>query len=281
VALPNFLIIGAQKSGTSWLGHMLSQHPSVFVVGYEVHYFDWAHHYERGPDWYASHFSGSSGESAIGEKTPEYLQTNVTLLEGHRPDTHKTIHSLMPDGRLIVIFREPVARAASSARHLLHTHRVSPLVDLDAFLQGRDSKRRLLYDLTLSYGYYYRRLAPFLELFDPEQILILIYEQDVRDYPAAGLAKAARFLGVDETVAVPDLNERVNTFKKSRERLLMEYYVPRLPRVARRLDRYFDPHRWEPSAETAEHLRSIFREDVEALEQLLGRSLPWPKAAGG
>jgi hypothetical protein len=276
--LPNFLIIGAQKSGTSWLGAMLDEHPDIFVVPREVHYFDWAHQYERGTSWYEQQFAGWNGESAVGEKTPEYLQTNVTLLDDHRPDTHRTIHELVPDARLIVILRDPVDRIASAARHLVHTRRISPRVDLDALLQNKLPKHRLLYDLGLSYGFYDARLRPFFETFERDQILVLIYEEDVRDEPANGLRKSAAFVGVDPSFTFTGVERRVHTFRKSSARLYLEYYAPALAKAGPRLDRYFSDYRWSPSPQTVEHLREVYADDTAALEKTLGRSLPWTTA---
>ena len=71
--LPNLLIIGAQKCGTTWLARMLGQHPDVFMAEEEIHFFDRAHNFARGTAWYESHFAAAAGQSAVGEKTPDYL----------------------------------------------------------------------------------------------------------------------------------------------------------------------------------------------------------------
>lgn len=67
--LPDFIIIGAQKGGTSYLYQLLANHPEIVRADLnEVHYFD--DNFHRGLDWYISHFPSSEGISAVGEKTP-------------------------------------------------------------------------------------------------------------------------------------------------------------------------------------------------------------------
>ena len=68
---PDFIIIGAQKSGTTWLVDMLRDHEGVFIPRDEVHFFNG--HFDKGIDWYASHFNEASKNQCIGEKTPDYL----------------------------------------------------------------------------------------------------------------------------------------------------------------------------------------------------------------
>src|SRR5688572_26171231 len=71
---PNFLVIGAQKSGTTWLAEMLRQHPDVYTSPKkELHYFDLKANYALGIDWYRQQFAGETGQRAIGECTPNYL----------------------------------------------------------------------------------------------------------------------------------------------------------------------------------------------------------------
>src|SRR5262249_40448697 len=76
MASPNFIIIGAQKSGTTWLARHLRNHPEVFLVRGEIHFFDKDFNFARGRDWYESQFAAATTHRAIGEKTPEYLWAN-------------------------------------------------------------------------------------------------------------------------------------------------------------------------------------------------------------
>lgn len=106
-ALPDVVIIGAQKGGTTSLYRYLCQHPKVYgALLKEVHYFD--DNYDRNPLWYRSHFD-FDGEGIAIEATPKYLFDEASLWR---------MSVLLPDVTLIAVLREPVARAYSHYRHV-------------------------------------------------------------------------------------------------------------------------------------------------------------------
>jgi len=100
--LPNVLIIGAQKSGTSWFARLLSQHPDIYFYESEIHFFDKTYNYRKGIEWYKGHFNNAPATKWIGEKTPDYLWANGLGEEGHAQDVHKRIFRHLPDVKLIV-----------------------------------------------------------------------------------------------------------------------------------------------------------------------------------
>jgi hypothetical protein len=107
--LPDFLIIGAQRAGTTSLYNYLARHPKVAPAATnEVHYFTLF--YDRGDDWYESNFPRSRGwrKRITGEATPYYL---------FHPDAPERARRLVPDATLIALLRDPVARAFSHYRH--------------------------------------------------------------------------------------------------------------------------------------------------------------------
>jgi hypothetical protein len=116
-ALPDFVVIGAQKSGTTSLYSYLTAHPSIVgAATKEVHYFDL--NYRRGVDWYRSNFpprrrlerlTSRLGTRALtGEASPYYL---------FHPHVPLRMSELVPDARLIVLLRDPVERAISHHNH--------------------------------------------------------------------------------------------------------------------------------------------------------------------
>jgi Sulfotransferase domain len=118
-ALPDFLIIGTQKGGTSSLLNYLAQHPAVArPMTKEVHYF--VNHYDRGLDWYRSHFATRlwlrvAGKAAgarvqVGEATPCYLA---------HPRAAGRAAAVLPGAKLIAMLRNPVDRAYSHYKHRL------------------------------------------------------------------------------------------------------------------------------------------------------------------
>lgn len=77
--LPNFLIIGAPRSGTTWIQENIKHHPEIFMPEQkEIHFFD--RNYAMGIEYYEKYFSAYDGQKAIGEATPDYL---------HLPDIHQ------------------------------------------------------------------------------------------------------------------------------------------------------------------------------------------------
>lgn len=107
--LPNLLIIGAQKCGTTSLHAILAQHAEISMSEpKELNFFTW--HWERGLDWYAAQF----GDSPVrGEATPEY-----TAYPGW-PETAERVGRTLPEARLIYLVRDPVERVISHWQHLV------------------------------------------------------------------------------------------------------------------------------------------------------------------
>jgi len=105
--LPNFLIVGAAKSGTSTLIGYLRRHPQIFMANSEIHFFDLDENFNRGLGWYSNFFAKAKGEIAIGEKTPGYTYHSFA------PQASLRIHQHFPEMKLIWIFRDPVERVYS------------------------------------------------------------------------------------------------------------------------------------------------------------------------
>ena len=120
--LPDFLVIGAQKSGTTSFFHYIAQHPKIFDhKAKELHFFDL--HYGRGAAWYRSQFpllASVKKDSLVGEATPYYLC---------HPHAPKRIHGLVPDVKLIVLLRDPVDRAISHYFHEVKKGRETLSID--------------------------------------------------------------------------------------------------------------------------------------------------------
>ena len=269
---PNFLIIGAQKSGSSWLARHLRQHPEVFLARGELHFFDKDFNFARGREWYESHFAGATGERAIGEKTPDYLWANGLGAEGHLPDVHRNIHAYYPDAKLIVVMRNPVTRAVSAVHHMIRSGRCSPLHRIDDLLIG--SKRHLLERHgIIEKGRYHEQIAAYLDYFPREQFLFLFFEEDVLKTPHETLALACEFLGVDRGFDFGRVNQAVNEFNRSIPGLAVTYYFRNAERVGRFLDRRLPHEKKKPRPETIARLHALYAEDNEKLFALVGRRI--------
>ena len=105
--LPEFLGVGTQKGGTTYLYELLKRHPQVFLAEpKEQHFFSL--HWQRGVDWYRKQFASAAESQICGEITPYYL---------FHPEAPERIQSLLPNVKLIVLLRDPVERALSQYFH--------------------------------------------------------------------------------------------------------------------------------------------------------------------
>ncbi len=198
---PTFLIIGAQKAGTTSLLEYLNEHPEVGAPATkEVHYFD--HHSERPAAWYRSHFPRRGSCRHSGEATPYYL---------FHPAAPERVRAALPDVRLIVLLRDPVERAYSHHNH----EQVLGFEELgfsDALereperLAGEEARLRAdpayrsfshQHHSYVARGLYAAQLERWLALFPREQLLVLASERLFGD-PAGTLHEVQRWLGLEE-----------------------------------------------------------------------------------
>jgi len=101
--LPDFVIVGAMRSGTTSLCRYLSEHPRIFVhPDKELHFFDL--NWEKGHEWYESKFAAAPPDQLAGEATPIYM---------YLADTVERMASLIPRAKLVAVLRNPVDRAYS------------------------------------------------------------------------------------------------------------------------------------------------------------------------
>ncbi len=254
---PDFLVVGAQKSGTTSLLHYLGGHPAICTAPREVHYFDRNH--DKGIDWYGAHFGGCGTESQVGESTPEYLYLD---------DVPARIASALPLVRLIAVLREPVARAYSHYWHN-RTRGHEPLSFADAIeaeperLDGADQWTRCRFSY-VDRGMYDRQLERLAAHFLPETVAVVLFD-DLVERPIEMVQGLYSFLGTDAGVVPPTIEEARNPFmvfrsmrlrapirrlptplRKAATKLNMRYarYEPPGPAVVERLhDRFAGPNR--------------------------------------
>jgi hypothetical protein len=212
-ALPDFLIIGAQKCGTTTLYRALQQHPRLVsnVTEKEVHYFD--DNYGRGPSWYRSHFPIQAEDNSLYfEATPYYL---------FHPLAPQRVAQDLPHVKLIAILRNPTERAFSHYQHQVRNGR-EPLTTFAEALAAESERLRGEAEALLqeghyqsfahrkfSYqarGFYLQQLQRWLEFFPREQLHVLLMEEFQQD-PQQALQSIFHFLGVDNFV-VPNLAPR-------------------------------------------------------------------------
>lgn len=180
--LPNFLIVGVQKGGTASLRSYLAQHPKIFVVPQEVHFFSNEEKFRRGVGWYESQFAAWAGEEAVGEKSPGYCSN---------PSAPERISKILPAVRLIWIFRDPVERAYSQ-----YWHSVSKGKEGNRFERALELERRIRRKDYVERGQYHEQVARFRRYF-PRELMLFLLAEDLTRNPHAVLARTSEFLGVD------------------------------------------------------------------------------------
>lgn len=210
--LPDFVILGAQKSATTFVQCCLEEHPQVLMVPREVPCFE-------DPD-YASFEIGelerllepASAERAHGIKRADYLA---------KPEVPQRIHRHLPEARLVAVLRDPVARAISAYFHYLKLG-LLPLLPLERgmpmVLDGSLSASYPRAASVLEYGRYHAHLSRYLGLFPRRRLLVLIQEELARDNRAA-MRQVYEFLGVDADFAPPSVGRSRNPGVYSMTRL--------------------------------------------------------------
>jgi hypothetical protein len=239
--LPDFLIIGAQRAGTTALYEYLRRHPSIMGPSWkEIAFFD--RHNGRGESWYRGQFPNRlrtriaerrTGRSVmVGEASPSYLA---------HPHAAKRVAELVPNARLIVLLRDPVERAFSHYHHVVTLGR-EPLsfeeaIDREEARTAAEIERmradpsyfsHAWWNFTyLSRGRYAEQLDPWLEAFPNGQLLVL-QSEELFARPAATHARVLSFLGREAQTlrSYPRLNARPRPEmeRRTRERLA-EYYA--------------------------------------------------------
>lgn len=234
--VPDFLVIGAQRSGTSFFYRALSAHPSVVrAARKELHYFD--NRFTQGPAWYraqlhADRACATGTRRLCGEATPYYL---------FHPLAPQRVAQVNPATRLIVLLREPGARAWSHYHYAvrLGLEQLSFTAAIAAEperLAGEvermleePSHRSLAHQhhSYLSRGRYVEQLRRWLEYFDPSQMLVLASETLFRR-PREVVGAAVRFLGLPSTrQRVPRWRAGQNPTMPDQVRVLLDdYYRP-------------------------------------------------------
>lgn len=238
--LPDFIIIGAQKCGTSFLYRSICRHPYARLAAVkEVQYFTL--HFDKGVDWYRSHFlspTRKKGRRLItGEASPYYL---------YHPHAAKRAVTVVPNVKLIVLLRNPVDRAYSDYHHQrrLGNETLSFVEAIEAEqdrLQGEVDRlladesyislkhRRFSY---LSRGIYVNQLQEWHRFFGRDQVLVLNSE-DLFGQTRDVLKLVLGFLGLPEWQPEPSKLSKPNK----------EYAYARMdPAIRQRLSEHFEPH---------------------------------------
>lgn len=270
--LVDFMIIGAQKCGTTGLARQLAEHPRIaFSRIKEPGFFNREPQWQTHIDRYHELFDPEPGK-LCGEGSTMY----TFLPEG--AGTAERIHAYNAELKLIYIVRQPVERVVSHYAHRLGHKRVSAPPEQEVLQQPSYINRS-------RYGV---QIRPYLELFGRQNVLLLIFEEYIAD-PAAALQTVADFLGIDsDGFRAADAAEPANPSagqsrwgplmsRLTRLRVLRRMLMPLVPARARRAAMQRIGVRLESKPQFSRELKQLIwrlvYDDVCTIEALLGRRL--------
>jgi len=273
--LPNFLIAGATRSGTTFLHKSLERHPEIFVPDpKELWYFNVDCNYKHGLSAYRHYFSQWSGEHAIGEATPLYF--NDGLLYHDRKSPYYTTHdsairriaNSLPDSKLILSLRNPRDRLVSQYQKNFNQRKNGMRRTLEAHLRATNKTQSPVDFVHMNR--YDRHLTALFREFDPQQILIVIFEEWTKN-PEQTVRQIFRFLNVDDQVplTLPTGKNDASTYIGQGRRLLRTLksafsYTPEDE----------DKARIQLSNSISNWLDSELEQALQAVEKTLGRRIP-------
>jgi Sulfotransferase domain len=294
--LPNLLIIGAAKAGTTALYDYLAQHPQVFLSrDKEPMFFSREDYYAKGLDWYEDvYFEGAEDYPVRAEATPHYLYWSEKVAPRIRQ-----AYGEWPV-KFIVSFRDPVSRAYSWYWNMVREGRED--LDFDEALKVEERRlkqnRHELYERgSMVYGYsagsrYASLLRPYLELF-PLENFFFVFQDDLKSRTNDTCEEIFEFLGIESSIQINPSNSNPAAMPRSRllhktlrQRSVFKGFIkPFIPtRVRRPLkSKMMQANLKETSyvpldPQLAHELRLIYRTDIEKLEMITGRVLSSWKA---
>jgi hypothetical protein len=226
--LPNFLIIGAMKAGTTSLYHYLRAHPQVFMPTVkELDFFAREPTEARGIRWYARQFAGGADALAVGEASTMYTK------HPRFPGTPERIVARIPDAKLIYVVRDPLERIRSH-----YQHQVALGAERAPFAEAVFGD-----PIYLDVSRYAMQIERYLECFDRDQLLVITAERLREDRPAV-VRRIYGFLGVDRDFVAANLEREfyrtedrpVHSRLAWRVRRTLKHRIPALKRAKELVD---------------------------------------------
>ncbi|MHB8383409.1 MAG: sulfotransferase family protein [Candidatus Binataceae bacterium] len=277
--LPDFIAVGPQRTGTTWLHQVLTGHVGL-PSSKETDFF--LDNFARGADWYLAFFAACPAATPMGEVDPNYFGV---------PAARERISATIPRCRIVVSLRDPTERAWSSYRTMRR----------DAWTRGGFEDTVMRNGIIRESSRYAFHLANWQRDFGAERVLVCLYD-DLEADPQAYLDRICEFIGAPAVA--------VRGTAAARERVNAVTEAPRsrkLAQSARDARDWLAMHRWNRTSQALERLgvwrfafsggeefgaidpgaearlREYFRPEVEALESLIGRDLsawklPRPRA---
>ncbi|UCH20408.1 MAG: sulfotransferase domain-containing protein [Deltaproteobacteria bacterium] len=287
--IPNFLIVGAAKSGTTSLYEYLRQHPDIFMPQWkELSFFCGDQygplHKVKKPQYYDRVFAKAQNQSAVGEASTSYLFDEAAP---------RRIKEGLGTIKILIVLRDPVTMSYSLYNHQVRKEgeTIKSFELALAAEAGRHSNpefKKKCYGWHANYyyyrrGLYYPQVKRYLDTFGRNNVLILLFEELANDAVAVA-QKVYKFLDVDDTLVpmikvhnpaggilrIPRFWEDTGLFLKTFQFVISKNLVKKIPHLLRNIGRK-PPSPINPT--TAQILRERFYDDICRLEKLINKDL--------
>lgn len=272
----DIMCIGAAKSGTSWLAHVLGQHPELYIPRQkEIHYFNSKHpirldanpNFKKGIDWYHAHFSKAENGQLKADFSTSYLSSSSAA---------RAIYEYNPEVRIMVLLRDPVDRALSAQR----------------FFYGRGAIREksLIEAINSCHavgeeGMYYKNLLPYFRLFPADQIGVFFYDDLARpEILTYGICEFLKISPFTFTFPNASVNQTKVIKRESLHQMVTRFKLGPVGNflvksgIGGFFNRFYD---WNSgmgehaalSVDYRNRLKNHYEEDILKLEKLIGKPL--------
>ncbi|MGI9308885.1 MAG: sulfotransferase family protein [Gammaproteobacteria bacterium] len=201
--LPEIIIIGGQKCGSTSLHHYLDQHPDIAMSDYkELQFFSDDERWEKGVDWYTPNFSESA--KYTGEASPQYAW------QPFFPDSPERMYSLVPNAKLIYMVRDPIERVLSQYCDFLH--QAWEERDFSGVLDSFSERPNMYVEVSR----YFFQIEAYLKHYPREQLRVWTME-DLSADPINTVREVLDYIGVDNSFESPEWTRRRNPGERKRQ----------------------------------------------------------------
>ena len=294
MSLPNFICLGAAKSGTTTLHDILRQHPEIYVPAFkEPHFFDIPENYKNGIDWYQKNYFKNANKKVIAEFTPSYF------FDKEAPE--RIFNNLGSEVKFVVLLRHPVDRAYS---HYLHSKRDEheELDFVESLNQEEDRLSRYienedylsyLRNSYISQGLYGDMVERYLKYFKLENFMFIHFEKEFLLKRDKTIHKVLNFLDIDSQIELqtdlrsnPSSKEKSKTLKRIMKkkgwwRTIIKWLLPSIQFrqiIRNRIQRLnIKEYRAEKISEELKSklFSSYFRDNIDKFERLTDKKMNW------
>lgn len=289
MALPNFIISGFPKCGTTSLHYYLSEHPEIYMPNKkELHFFTnkifeennkgagdsvLANTHIKALDDYKKCFEGGKKYKTIGETSPSYI---------NHPTLFKKINTTLSDPKIIVLIRDPIKRAHSNYLHLVREQRET--LSFEEALSQEEKRKALKYADFWYYKFnstYYKKIKNAKDIFSN---VLIITQEELSQQSSQTIKKVYQFLGVDTKFKPKSLKKTYNPggaykkniitsvmFRPSLIKNIIKKIIPVRPWMKDILNTISARYKKSPEKindKTHKYLIKYFKKDVEAIKKL-------------